>query len=422
MAKISVRKETQTLLFDFNYLGKRCREQTTLKDTKANRRKMEKVLERIELEIIAGTFDYGKFFPGSSRAKVFAANGNPGASQTAPATPPITEVVVNTAPSVATTKAVTPISPEPSSPTFAEFAAIWLGENEAVWRRNTIRAASIHLNSYLLPYFADMPLYSVNKAHCLDFRAKIAREGGSLKGKTLSAKTVNEVMQVLGAIMAEAAERYDFANPMQNVKRLKARKVHIEPFTFEEVQLFLKHVRPDYHSYFTVRFFTGLRTGEVHGLRWPHIDFDRREILVRETFSHLGREYTKNEGSQREVKMSEPVYRALKAQHEASGHFSDYVFCSKVGTPIQPLNVNRRIWKPTLKRLGLKDRRLYQTRHTAATLWLASGEAPEWIARQMGHTSTEMLFKVYSRYVPNLTRKDGSAFERLLEQRLGGGA
>jgi integrase len=69
----------------------------------------------------------------------------------------------------------------------------------------------------------------------------------------------------------------------------------------------------------------------------------------------------------------------------------------------------------------MKDRRFYQTRHTAATLWLASGEAPEWIAKQMGHTSTEMLFKVYSRYVPNLTRQDGSAFERLLLQRMGGG-
>lgn len=58
----------------------------------------------------------------------------------------------------------------------------------------------------------------------------------------------------------------------------------------------------------------------------------------------------------------------------------------------------------------------YQTRHTAATLWLGAGENPEWIARQMGHTTTEMLFRVYSRYVPNLTRQDGSAFERLIMQ------
>jgi integrase len=66
--------------------------------------------------------------------------------------------------------------------------------------------------------------------------------------------------------------------------------------------------------------------------------------------------------------------------------------------------------------LGLTLRRPYQTRHTAATLWLGSGENPQWIARQMGHTSTEMLFKVYARFVPNLTRQDGSAFERLLLQ------
>jgi integrase len=52
---------------------------------------------------------------------------------------------------------------------------------------------------------------------------------------------------------------------------------------------------------------------------------------------------------------------------------------------------------------------------------LASGEAPEWIARQMGHANTEMLFRVYSRYVPNLTRQDGSAFERLINEQMNRG-
>jgi integrase len=78
--------------------------------------------------------------------------------------------------------------------------------------------------------------------------------------------------------------------------------------------------------------------------------------------------------------------------------------------------VTNRVWYPLLRHLGLKKRRPYQCRHTAATLWLAAGEAPEWIARQLGHTTTEMLFRVYSRYVPNLTRRDGSAFERLITQ------
>ena len=79
-------------------------------------------------------------------------------------------------------------------------------------------------------------------------------------------------------------------------------------------------------------------------------------------------------------------------------------------------NFCKRVWYPLLKHLNYEARTPYQSRHTAATLWLASGEAPEWIARQLGHANTEMLFTVYSRFVPNLTRQDGSAFERLLLQ------
>jgi integrase len=411
MGKIRSREETGCLFFDFRVNGARCREQTTLKDTKANRRKMEKVLERIEREIVAGTFDYGAFFPGSGRAGQF---GSP------PSTPSV-GVIPSVGSGDVAAALVPPAVMERATPTFSEFTEIWLTENDAVWRRNTMISTKVHVNGYLLPRFADKQIHQILKADCLAFRADIAKTGGSMKKRTLSAKTVNEIMQILGAILAEGADRYEFPNPMQNVKRLKTQKVHIDPLSFDEVEKFIANVRADYKPYFTVRFFTGLRTGEVHGLQWRYIDFERREILVRETYSHLGREYTKNDGSQREVHMSEPVYQALKAQYEASGTLSEYVFCTRVGTPIDPLNVNKRIWKPTLKLLGMKDRRFYQTRHTAATLWLASGEAPEWIARQMGHTSTEMLFKVYSRYVPNLTRQDGSAFERLLLQRMGGG-
>jgi len=112
--------------------------------------------------------------------------------------------------------------------------------------------------------------------------------------------------------------------------------------------------------------------------------------------------------------MSGPVYEALRAQREVTDQFSEYVFCNRSGYPLCNHNVTNRVWYPLLRYLGLKKRRAYQTRHTAATLWLAAGENPEWIARQMGHTTTELLFRVYSRYVPNLTRQGGSAIERLL--------
>jgi integrase len=119
--------------------------------------------------------------------------------------------------------------------------------------------------------------------------------------------------------------------------------------------------------------------------------------------------------------MNQVVFEALQRQHAATAAMSEYAFCNREGKPLDNKNFTDRVWSPLLRHLGLKARRPYQMRHTAATLWLASGEAPEWIARQLGHSSTEMLFRVYSRYVPNLTRRDGSAIDRLLATRFATG-
>ena len=181
----------------------------------------------------------------------------------------------------------------------------------------------------------------------------------------------------------------------------------------EEVQLILDSVRTDFKNYYVVRFFTGLRTGEIDGLPWDCVDFQRRQILVRQAIVEGEIEQTKTDGSYRHVEMSQVVFNSLQDQKKATGT-NTFVFCNREGNPLNHNNVTTRIWYPLLRHLGLRKRRPYQTRHTAATLWLAAGENPEWIARQMGHTTTEMLFRVYSRYVPNLTRRDGSAFERLL--------
>jgi integrase len=203
-----------------------------------------------------------------------------------------------------------------------------------------------------------------------------------------------------------------------SLKPLKVRKTDVEPFNLDEVRRLLATVHADYCDYFTVRFFTGMRTGEAHGLKWRYIDFTRRVILIRETFVLGEDEYTKTDSSQRDIQMTQVVFNALQRQRGATGKLSDYVFCNREGKPLDNKNFTDRVWSPLLRHLGLKLRRPYQMRHTAATLWLASGEAPEWIARQLGHSSTEMLFRVYSRYVPNLTRRDGSAIDRLLTSRL----
>ena len=75
----------------------------------------------------------------------------------------------------------------------------------------------------------------------------------------------------------------------------------------------------------------------------------------------------------------------------------------------------RRVWARALRKAGVRFRPMYQTRHTFASLMLAAGEPPGWIAAQLGQ-SLETFFRRYARHIPNATRQDGSAARRWLAQ------
>lgn len=367
------------LFFDFRYKGVRCREYTRLPNSAANRKKAERMLAKIEAEIELGQFVYRAYFPGSKLAERFDRQ-----------------------------------VPAVSSQSFSQFAEEWFRHAKVEYRESHRRTVRLHIDKHLVPFFGTRAVTGIKKADVLAFRSHLAAQPGRSSGR-MSASAINHILSSLNQIMAEAAEQYGFVNPCRGIKRLKVQKTQVYPFDMEEVRLIIDRVRSDFRNYYIVRFFTGMRTAEIHGLKWKYVDFDRREILIRETLV-LGRaEATKTDGSEREIHMSDPVYLALLRQQRATAGLSEYVFCARNGAPLSNNNVIKRVWYPLLDHLGLQRRRAYQTRHTAATLWLAAGENPEWIARQMGHTSTEMLFRVYSRYVPNLTRHDGAAVDRLLK-------
>lgn len=387
MASIRVRKETGKLFLDFIYKNKRCREQTMLDDTQANRRKLETVLKKIEAEIMLDIFDYAKSFPGSSNALKFQELASQASTKSAP-----------------------------STPFFEEFADLWFSEMQIQWRRSHSETIALTIRKYLVPAFEGKEVGSITKAEILAFRSTLAKVTVR-NDKSLSASRINKIMMPLRMIMGEAANRHNFSSPYTGIKSLKEPRTDVQPFTISEVNKIIHSVRPDYKNYYLVRFFTGMRTSEVHGLQWEYVDFENKQLLIRQALVMDELIYTKNDSSFRNIDMSEPVYQALLEQKKATGTFK-FVFCGALGNPLHLNNVNDRVWYPLLRNLDMKRRRPYQTRHTAATLWLASGEAPEWIARQMGHTTTEMLFRIYSRYVPNLTRQDGSAMERLLAEQL----
>ena len=390
MGKVRV-KETNRLYLDFTYRGVRCREFTSLENTAANRRRVEALMERIEKEIALGKFNFRQTFPESARAERFdnldSKTGRPNNS---------TRGEVD------------------HTPRFRAFAETWIDENRPAWRRSYEETVIGTLNQYVLPRFGNRTVASITRADVLEFRAHLSKMVGP-RGKRLSNARINKVLGFLRQILNEAADRHEFRRVFQGIKPLKQKKPDIHPFTLDEVNQLLTTVRADYRNYLAVRFWTGLRTGEANGLRWDRIDFSNNMILVRDTLLR-GRLQTgtKTYESSRDVPMLPPVREALLDQRRKVPDGVEWVFCNRCGSPIDNQNFTKRVWTPLLEELGLKYRRPYQTRHTAATLMLGAGEAPEWIARVLGHTTTEMLFRVYSRYVPNLTRQDGSAMARLL--------
>ena len=399
MAKVRVRDDNGLLFLDFYYRGMRCREQTALPDTTANRKTVQAFLNRIQKEIAQGLFDYAATFPNSARLARFTEKpaSQADTAQPSPATPAA--------------------DPASATPMFDEFSVTWRAEMTPQWRRLHRQSVDAIFVAHLLPAFGDRPLSSIAKADVLAFRAGLAKLPG--RGNTvLSPSSINKIIGVLRQCLTEASDRFGLPDTFKGVKRLKARRPDVQPFSMEEVERIRTTIRADYRHYVTVRFFTGMRTGEINGLKWKYVDFDRGLILVRETFADgMVEEDAKTEQSIRDIPMLPIVREALEAQRKVRHPDSEYVFASANGLPIDAHNFANRVWYPLLRYLELDKRRPYQTRHTTATLMLAAGENPEWIARLMGHANTQMLFTVYSRFVPNLTRQDGRAITGFLNSR-----
>ncbi|MEC5211388.1 integrase [Psychrobacter sp. PL15] len=383
----SINSRNGNLYVDFRYIGQRCREQTLLADTKPNRKRLENFVSKMEADIQLGSFRYQNYFPQSKKLEKFQS----------------LELIKSTN------------SHKDSSTSFDSFSKVWLEEKMPEWRDSQISNVEDILRIYLHPNFGNIPLNTITKAKIMNFRGKLVKDGNN--GRPLSASRINHIMTPLRMVLAEAAERFGFESPWKNIKPLSEPKSNVSPFTLEEVMLIIENVRADYRFYYTVRFFTGMRTGEIDGLPWKNVDFERRQIIIDQAVVNGVIGETKTAGSNRIIQMNKLVYDALLEQANLTKSKSEFVFCTNSGTPLNHRNVTRRVWYPLLRYLELVKRNPYQSRHTAATLWLAAGESPEWIAAQMGHSNTRMLFTVYSRYVPNLTRQDGSALDKLLKDR-----
>lgn len=179
-----------------------------------------------------------------------------------------------------------------------------------------------------------------------------------------------------------------------------------------------KNAPESLHNYFDTAIHSGMRPEELIALKWQDIDFDGGALLVVRSRSGGELKSTKTNRS-RLIEMNRPLRLALERQRNLSG-VQDWVFLNPTTKRAWNSEKSQRenYWKPALKACGIRPRFAYQTRHTFASLSLSAGANPMWLAVQMGHSSTKMLFERYGKWIDSPGRAtEHSKIESMFENR-----
>ncbi|GAA8808926.1 hypothetical protein DUHN30_00110 [Helicobacter pylori] len=194
-----------------------------------------------------------------------------------------------------------------------------------------------------------------------------------------------------------------FAITLKNAQEAQA----IDPFSLEEVKTILENA-PSLRlkAFLAVAFFTGLRTGEQLALLWSDIDFENKKINIDKSLNLSGAITSpKNQTSIRQVDLLEPVEKILKELKASEPANKKMIFLS-IPKRTQEF---QKAFKALLKALNLKEKKLYTTRHTFASLMISMGEDPLWVSKNMGHNDLNTTYSNYARYIPQ-PKKERAAF------------
>ena len=155
-----------------------------------------------------------------------------------------------------------------------------------------------------------------------------------------------------------------------------------------------------------------MRTSELVALKWGDIDWLRKIVRISRAKTQHATEHEtpKTRRGARDVKLLPPAIEALTAQKKNSFLAYGAVFLNPLyGEPWTGDQAIRKLaWIPAIKKAGIRYRNPYQTRHTYASMMLSAGEYPVWIAGQMGHADTAMIFRNYGRWIEDASSNSGS--------------
>jgi len=251
------------------------------------------------------------------------------------------------------------------------------------------------------PFF-DAPQHSEEPRDVRDDFRVILR-GPAGRGKGVKLKTARDIIDGTFRALYRDARKNGVAagDPFADVTWPRGVAYEPDPFTEAERDALLDYFRrkdPQSYALAYSLFHTGLRTGEVVGLRWGALDLHAGTLVVRYSRTRGEDNPPKTKNSQRTITLQPAVVAVLRATQPLHMTPDTFVFTTPTGLPLDTDRFVEHRWQRALRATGIRPRKFYATRHTFISAALHRGCKPKWVAQYCG-TSLEMLDRHYSRWM-----------------------
>jgi integrase len=298
---------------------------------------------------------------------------------------------------------------EPSNLTYKEFLQDWFKTKKNNIGVQTANVYEEYLKNRIIPSLGNFKLNKLKTIHIQNYVNELKEEG-------LASATIKKIFEIIRNSLEYAV---DFnliqTNVAKKVKLPKIEKKEMSVWDIEDVKKFLEVAKQDQNYIaFHLAITTGMRQGEILGLRWKDIDFDKGVLYVRQTLSRDGKTLltgAKTKSSLRTIRLSDNTLEALKEhknkiskiKEELGDSYQDYglVVCTRIGTPIYPRNL-RRTLNRLIERAKVPKIRFHDLRHTHATLLLSQGVNVKVISERLGHSNIKITLDTYSHVLPTM--------------------
>lgn len=274
------------------------------------------------------------------------------------------------------------------------------------------------LNRYIRPILGDRVLAGIRP---LDLQTMYQE----MTKRSLSARTVRYVHVVVKSAMQQAVRwRLLLENPADGLRVPQQVRNEMRSLTIEQARVLLKAAeRTRYGPVFAVALTTGMRPSEYLGLKWQDIDWARQTVSVVRSIRRLNGRWcfsdTKRLRSRRPIKLQNwivSLLHDLRTKANAQDFYPearDLIFTTPSGRPIGADYLAKH-FRSTLDLAGVPRLRLYDLRHSAATIALAAGVSPKVVSEQLGHASTAFTLDTYAHVLPHMQDEAAARVEAML--------